>query len=260
MDKAIWGEPIVIDSEAGAIAASEHTPDNGEEAVESVVVMLHGLGGNRHEHNGIFTRMAARLASQGRAAVRFDFLGNGESARDSEFMTLESMKADTMNVLSFVENKYGDKPKYILGLSLGGLVAAVIASLREDLSGAVLWEPPFHLITTLRRLYGPMALDRVRVRGYLQAGLLKLSQSFVEQYEALDATKIASVIPGPVLLIQGDQDMVVTMEDARLWQNAFSGNSAFKLSVVEGADHAFSSEAHALEVIELTAEFLDGLK
>lgn len=259
MDKTVWGEQIFIDSNAGAIAASLHRPEQAA-APKAVVVLLHGLGGNRHEHNGIFTRLSAHLAQDGFVAIRFDFLGNGESAHESDFMTLETMKADVEAVFSFVRREFGELPEYILGLSLGGLLAAVVASSKQNFSGVVLWEPPFHLIRTLRRLYGPMAIDRVRVRGYLQAGMLKLSKEFVEQYDALDAGLVAGMIPSPVLLVQGDADTVVTMDDAALWKEAFGGKDDFELSVVEEADHAFSSESHALEVIELTNRFIKSVQ
>ena len=61
--------------------------------------MCHGLGGNRHEHNGIFTRTAASFASSNIGAVRFDFRGNGESDFESEFMNLVSMKEDIYSVI-----------------------------------------------------------------------------------------------------------------------------------------------------------------
>ena len=61
-------------------------------------------------------------------------------------------------------------------------------------------------------------------------------------------------------VIQGDADTVVTMDDAALWKEAFGGKDDFELTVVEEADHAFSSESHALEVIELTNRFIKSVQ
>jgi dienelactone hydrolase len=218
------------------------------------VILLHGLGGNRHEHNGIFTRMAARLAQEGALALRFDFSGNGESDHDPEFMTLETMKADIDAVIEYLRNNEISKKEEIslIGLSLGGLLAAYAISYRQDLKAAALWEPPFNLVATLKRLYGPMAFDRVRVRGYLQAGLMKLNAQFLGQFLELDASAFVPLISKPVLLIQGEADQVVTMEDAARWESVFEKHPDFESFYLAEADHAFTSESDALSVIDRT--------
>lgn len=258
MEKTIWGEQIAIASPAGRIAASFHYPESGIDSAGAVVIMLHGLGGNRHEHNGIFTRMASRLAESGLMAVRFDFCGNGESDRSSEFMTLDSMLADIESVIAYSKTllKRDQVDIYVLGLSLGGLLAALTASKYPNVKAAVLWEPPFNLVATLKRLYGPLSFDKVRIRGYLQAGLLKLNADFIQQFEALDTNSICGLVSQPVLLVQGTADQVVTVGDADKWNEAMALNERFESVFIKDADHAFSSEKHALEVIELTLDWL----
>ncbi|MCA9814845.1 MAG: alpha/beta fold hydrolase [Candidatus Obscuribacterales bacterium] len=252
MNEIIWGEQLDIAGPAGRIAASIHRP--AESRDKGAVIFLHGLGGNRHEHNGIFTRMAARLAQEGVLALRFDFSGNGESDHDPEFMTLETMKADIDAVIEYLKNHEISPQEEIslIGLSLGGLLAAYAVSYRQDLKAAALWEPPFNLVATLKRLYGPMAFDRVRVRGYLQAGLMKLSAQFLGQFLELDAAAFVPLISKPVLLIQGEADQVVTMEDAARWESAFDKHADFDSFYLAGADHAFTSESDALSVIDHT--------
>lgn len=41
--------------------------------------MLHGFTGNKTETHFLYTRLARQLATQGIAALRFDFAGSGDS-------------------------------------------------------------------------------------------------------------------------------------------------------------------------------------
>ncbi|HMO23559.1 MAG TPA: dienelactone hydrolase family protein, partial [Candidatus Melainabacteria bacterium] len=88
--------------------------------------------------------------------------------------------------------------------------------------------------------------------GYLQAGLMKLNAQFLGQFLELDASAFVPLISKPVLLIQGEADQVVTMEDAARWESVFEKHADFESFYLAEADHAFTSESDALSVIDRT--------
>src|SRR5262249_39643197 len=155
-----------------SLKGNVHYPPNfskDDPTKRPAVLMLHGLGGNRDEHNGLFIRSAASLALSGMVALRIDFRGAGETGGDTQAMTIETQVQDAADPLDRLGDlPFVDKSKLaILGLSFGGLTGAICAGRREDVKALVLWEAPHDMVATMKRLYGPLAVKGVRARGYL---------------------------------------------------------------------------------------------
>lgn len=255
MDDTTWGQLVYLDTGNGRITGNLHVSPQPSE--KPSIIMLHGLGGNRHEHNGIFTRTASHFAHHGYPSIRFDFRGNGESDHDHEFMTLDTMKEDVRLVFEYLKTRQdlNSSMVYLFGLSLGGLVAAASACEIEEVKAAVLWEAPFNLVRNLKRLFGPLSFTKIKARGYWQNGMMKLNADFMEHFDKLTAGDLESRMKIPVLFIQGDADEVVTVDDAKHWQESFR-NKDFQLHIIEGGDHTFTEEEHAVQAIDLTTEWL----
>ena len=81
-----------------------HLPSSGT-APFPVVVICHGLGGNKigqFQYNVLFSEM---LAEYGIASVRFDFRGSGDSEGEFAETTLEKCVVDTCSVLECVQTQ-----------------------------------------------------------------------------------------------------------------------------------------------------------
>ncbi|MCA9801617.1 MAG: alpha/beta fold hydrolase [Cyanobacteria bacterium HKST-UBA02] len=251
--ESVFGKRVSIDIAGETIAASLHQPEKN--AGVAPVLLLHGLGGSRHEHNGIFIRTAARMAAAGITVMRMDFRGAGESTGTTINMKPSSLVADTLAGIAFLKESCQAERVTVLGLSLGGLVASLAALESEDLDSLVLWEAPFDLIETFTRLLGPFSIEKVRARGYLQAGLLQVSHDFVEGFRRLDSRELMKAVTIPVLVVQGTDDKIVRFEDAERWRKALIG-SRCEVVYVKDADHAFPAEAHAEKAIAETIAWL----
>ena len=256
MDDTTWGQLVHIDTGNGRITGNLHLPP--EQSQKPSIIMLHGLGGNRHEHNGIFTRTASHLAHHGYPSIRFDFRGNGESDHDHEFMTLDTMKEDIRLVFDYLKSRddLNSMQVYLFGLSLGGLVAAASACETKEVKAAVLWEAPFNLVRNLKRLFGPLSFNQIKARGYWQNGMMKLNAHFMEHFDKLTAGDLEPQLQMPLLFVQGDADEIVTVDDAREWEASFGGRDDFELHFIAGGDHTFTQEEHAVQAIDLTTEWL----
>lgn len=256
-----WGSPITIEHMHGSLKANLHFPPDFDGAATTktypAVLLLHGLGGNREEHNGIFIRTAATFALAGFIALRVDFRGAGETGGDTQDMTIESEVQDAADcikhllALPFVRREQ----LAILGLSFGGLAGAILAARRKDIAALVLWEAPYDMIATMKRLYGHVSVRSVRARGYLQAGMLKLSPAFFDTLEALDVDSTIAGYAGPVLIVQGVEDAVVPVDTAYHWRRGFT-STVTDVHLIQEADHAFTHEKWAWEAINHTLQWL----
>ncbi|MBZ0189459.1 MAG: alpha/beta fold hydrolase [Candidatus Obscuribacterales bacterium] len=251
----IFGRRITIDVSGETIVGNLHEPQG--ESPGAPVLLLHGLGGSRQEHNGLFLRTAALLAASGFTVLRIDFRGHGESSGFTLSCNPESLIEDALIGVSFLRELPGcqDKKVSLLGLSLGGLVAALTTRQSDDIGAMVLWEAPFNLIETFTRLLGPFSFEKVRARGYLQAGMIQISDDFVEGFAKRDCRELMADVSIPSLIVQGREDKIVLFEDADRWRHALR-SSACEVVYIAGGDHAFPAEDHAYQVIETTRAWL----
>jgi fermentation-respiration switch protein FrsA (DUF1100 family) len=139
---------------------------------------------------------------------------------------------------------------------MGGLTAAAVSGRREDVHSLVLWQPPFDLSATMTRLFGPLSTTKVRARGYFQAGMLELSEEFFTCLENFSIAREVRSFDGPVLIVNGKKDTIVPPETAKLWMEAFQ-HADLRVSMIDGADHAFTQDVWAWQAIGQTALWLE---
>lgn len=254
--QTFWGAPVTIEHMHGSLKGNIHFPPDfsrDDPHKYPAVLIVHGLGGNRDECNGIFIRAAASLALAGIIALRIDCRGAGETGGDTQLITIETEIQDATDALEHLaERTYVDKNRLgLLGFSFGGLAGACLAGRRDDVKALALWESPHDMIATMKRLYGSANVKAVRARGYLQAGLMRLGPEFFETLEALDVNATIEHFARPVLVVQGVEDTVVPVDTAFVWKRNFVGTQT-EVHLIQHADHAFTQEAWAWDAIEAT--------
>lgn len=84
----------------------------------AIVLLVHGLGA----HSGWFEAIGRRLKVRGLFAVSYDQVGFGKRA-DQEFLGYEQWLDDLASVYNHLKKQYKDKPIFIMGNSMGGVVA-----------------------------------------------------------------------------------------------------------------------------------------
>lgn len=221
------------------------------------VILIHGLGATRHEHNGLFMRLAVTLAMAGFVVLRLDMRGSGESCGTTRDISVFSWIEDVQSAIDYLKSTPVVDPDKIalLGLSLGGLVAAGTVGVSKDVAAIVMWEAPFNLGATMIRTFGPHTLSHIKFRGYFQAGLIQLGVPFFEQLEKFNPAKRVQKFNGPSLIVNGSTDWIVPPENVDRWKEAFEGK-ALDVHMVEGGDHAFTKEPWALDAINKSTQWL----
>jgi dipeptidyl aminopeptidase/acylaminoacyl peptidase len=214
------------------------------------VALLHGFGAHHIEAHSLFTKTGRALAASGIGALRFSFRGNGDSEGEFKDVTISGEVEDARAGLGFLGAQPEVDPNRLglLGLSLGGLVAACAAASEPSVRALALWAPVAHMGELLLATGTAAQTREVESRGYTDIGGLALGAVFVR--EAMTANPVAALAgyAGPVLVVHGDADETVPPEHGRRYA-AELGERA-ELRIIPGADHVFSSLEWEREVIE----------
>ena len=234
------------------IAASIHIPD---QTPAPGVVMCHGFTGHRGEAHFLFVKTARALCSAGYNVLRFDFRGSGDSEGRFRDMTISTEIEDALEALQVMraEPTVDADRVALIGLSLGGLVAACTAARDGNVRALVLWSAVAdmeELITN--RWQMPTDPDGPE---YFEHGAFEIGAEFLRDTVRVKPLQEIANFEGPVLVVHGDEDGSVPLEHAHRYIDAVPSDDA-RLYVVEGGDHTFSTVALEKEVIAETERFL----
>lgn len=226
------------------------TPDGGAQAV---VVLVHGM----HEHSGRYAYLASKLMEAGLEVSAFDLRGHGQSDGERGFVeSLDELVADLHAFLALVRLESADRPVFLMGHSMGGLIASAHAvdCGSGDLAGIILSSPaleipapaPLRAIAPYMSRWFPrmpttgvdltkISRDPVVQRNYA-ADPLNINRGVRARlgYEILrTAVRIREqpeVFNGPLYLFHGDQDSLTAPAGSQwLAENAASDDVTLRL-------------------------------
>ena len=204
----------------------------------SVVVIGHGV--TSHWDRPWQTELAAACASVGIASVLVSFAGNGRSEGCFDEVTPTKEAADLGSVLDALE-AWGVARLAYTGHSMGGAVGCLRASIDPRIEALVSLAGMFHVGTFMQRTFG-----------HLPYGGLMLDKPGCTWNRTLEAdaarlgslTRQAAAVRVPWLLVHGDQDELVPLQDS-LDAQAAAGARA-ELVVLPGVDHRFTDAIPAM--------------
>ena len=240
-----------------------------------VVVLLQGSGPNdRDETVGAlkpFRDIAEGLAEQGIAAYRFDkrtYVYGNELAVKKDVSLVDEYIEDAVNAVQLLaaQEKIDPDRIFVLGHSLGGnAIPAVARALEQAPVNAcgfiMMAASPRPLEVLIREQYDflyslmpEITEEQQAEKDALFAELDKLQDldslseddmvagaysSYWKWLAAYDILQAAGEITQPVLLLQGEEDYQATMEDFRLWKDAFGNRENWHLISYPGLTHIF---------------------
>lgn len=209
---------------------------------DAIVIMSHGFTGDKSEW-GRFDKTAEALNKQDYNVLNFDFSGSGESDDDS--LSVDKQVDDLQSAIKYAQNR-GLNEIGLLGLSLGGLISLKVYD--ERIKTMVLWAPVTDKIRySWRQRYSPEQLQELEERGYIakirDKGIRRkiiIDKQMLKDREGVDQKSLSSKIKCPVLIIHGDEDDRVPLQDSKNAMKYLPKNS--KLEIIAGADHDFTEQ------------------
>ena len=214
-----------------------------ERGAKNIVVLGHGVTGNKDRP--FIVALAEGLAAVGIPALRFSFSGNGAS----EGRFIDSTISKEVDDLCVVLDRLKDYAICYVGHSMGGAVGVLRASEDSRIQLLVSLAGMVHTKAFAQREFGDVTPDE----GFMwDEPDCPLSQVYMD-----DLTQINTVVDRapqitvPWLLVHGDEDDVVPIEDSHDILEGVDGQA--QLITLEGASHVFSDEYTPVMVEKVVA-------
>lgn len=238
------------------------------------IVLVHGSGPNDRDEtlgaNKPFRDIAEGLAAQGIAVYRYDkrtYVYGQEMAADTSLTLAEETIQDAVSAVKLLARQENIDPGkiFVAGHSLGGqAIPAIHAALTDqaDAAGYIFLAAPARKLSMLMReqydfLYSlmPELTEEQKVQkdaAYVELDKLndpeKLKDEEVvmgaygiywKNLEQYDQVVEAAVISVPCLVLQGEEDYQVTMEDYEIWEETYAKQENWQFKSYAGLTHLF---------------------
>jgi hypothetical protein len=220
-------------------------------------------------HSNMYAQLAWRLAQRGIASLRYDKRGIGGSAAGVD-LAMSSFDDFAEDALAAARSLAGDErfgPIGIVGHSEGGWLAIRAALRGAPVQGVALVAAAGRPFLTLLRAQLSQQLDSagmaqfdaamaVYLKGQLPVGLpaylqplfRPVNQRFTASVVSYDALAELRRLDLPVLILQGDKDVQVSLQDAEALAGAKPGA---RVVLIPGANHLFQATDRADRVAQL---------
>lgn len=245
----------IVNSHRDLLHGDVHLPEEPEGA--PVVILCHGFKGFKSW--GFFPYAAEFFALKGFAAVRFNFSLNGVEETFGEFTALErfarntiSRELDDLRDLVDAVSDGGILPEEcdrsriaLLGHSLGGGVTVVHASEDTRIAAVAGWAPVADFMRwgkktrAMWRKNGRMEIENARTGQMMPMDVIMLDDLEANR-ERFDIPAAASRLTVPLLVVHGEQDVSVPIEEGRRIVAATDPSHA-RLHPVPNGDHTFGA-------------------
>jgi alpha-beta hydrolase superfamily lysophospholipase len=250
-----------------------------EGAARAVLAVVHGYA----EHSGRYDWAGRRLAEAGYAVHAYDLRGHGRSPGDRTLVKSFREHLDDLDRFLAVLHADDPRPPFLVGHSMGGLIAALYVTTRtRPLAGVILSGPALGPVPWSARLLSPVtALAAKASPGFgmrqLDAATVSRDPEVVAAYasdplvyhgkmpaattsaatRAIDtARRRASVVTIAVLVMHGSEDELTEHAGSAWWcEHTSSTDKTFRLW--DGLAHEILNEPEKEAVFAELRAWLD---
>lgn len=237
---------IFITSKRGTvIPVSLYEP----EQIKGVLLMAHSFRSQKEE-DGRYTFIGEELSKNSILCIAPDFPGNGVSEEPFEAYSLTSCLDDLESCYDFVKENYvfDEKRLSLLGYSMGGRIISLFYDKHKEFSKLLFWASVLRNYSEadvfLKQDLGALKKE-CEEKGYcdffdiFDEVYIRMSKQFVFDLLQKDALSPLKDFKGEALILQGDRDITIEVENGQLIYDALEATDRKKLVMMHGADHGF---------------------
>jgi dienelactone hydrolase len=239
-----------------------------------VVVFVHGSGPSDMDEsvgpNKPFKDLAAGLAAKGIASIRYVKRSMIYSSSFVKTFTVkEEVLDDALAAIAIARNTPGVNKSqiFLMGHSLGGMLAPRIAGLAPDLAGIILAAAPARKLsdviaeqnkylyvvsgdtTALMKKQFEETANQIDRTKLLKLGdiapdsiILSAPASYWIDINNYDQVGSAKKLNRKILILQGENDFQVSVQDFNIWRNALAANKNVTFKLYPDLNHLLSSQ------------------
>lgn len=265
---AVAASPIETPGPSGPLAGTYIDAGKGA----PVVLIIPGSGPTDRDGNnrlGVtaapYRLLAEALAARGVSSVRIDkrgMFGSKGAISNPNQVTIADYADDAQAWAAAIRKRSGTPCVWLLGHSEGGLIALAAGQRPAGLCGIITVSAPGRklgdvireqlkanpanapildvALGTLDKLEAGQAVDSATLPQALQPLFYNDVQPFLRDLLAHDPARLAGSLPLPLLVIQGDRDIQVTVEDAKRLAKA---QPRARLAILPGVNHVLKLPA-----------------
>lgn len=247
---------------------------------KAAILLVHGLG----EHCGRYSALAAALNNANYAVCSIDLPGHGQSEGDPGHIDrFADFEKAVLSLHGKIQQWYPNRPIFILGHSMGGLISTHFVLEHQDLfkgallSGAALQSPQvppawqmaiMKVISMIVPRFGALTLDAscisrdpAVVDKYMNDPLVnkgKLSaRLLVEMFKTMaECIERASEIKLPIRVMHGGGDVMTAPAGSELLHSRVSSSDK-ELAIYDGLYHEIFNEPEAEEIFAEVVSWLN---
>jgi len=222
-----------------------------------VVLLIAGSGpSDADETQGAlkpFADIAKGLAEQGVSSLRVEkrTYGYADSFEATDGIEEEYLE-DCRAAIQWLREQERTERVYLLGHSMGGQVAPVLAAQDGDIAGMILWNStPRHLADVIRNQFIQLDPENKGAYEELAAAAKEVSYETADGshyyfgvngyywagYNEIDVIGSIKTAGIPVLIINSRNDSQIFEEDIQLWQEAFQSSEDVEIKLYDDMTH-----------------------
>jgi alpha-beta hydrolase superfamily lysophospholipase len=251
-----------------------------EDQVRASIIIVHGLG----EHSGRYENVVNYLAPLGYALYAFDLIGHGKSEGERAFVEKFEDFTDTLTMYkSKVRGWQPDKPLFLMGHSMGGLIASeYLIDHSDEFNGAVISAPLIMVPDNINK--ATILVGKILSKIAPSMGITAVDPSAVSRdpgvvhaYETdplvfhgkttarLSAELLKAImrvndkfgeITVPFIVLQGSDDKLVNPQGSKMLYE-YAGSEDKSMKIYDGLYHEVFNEPERDQVLADVAAWLD---
>jgi hypothetical protein len=239
---------ITIKSDGPELPARLSLPKDSKGKLP-VVILVHGSGANDMNEtigaNAPFRDLSKGLNEKGIAVIRYNkrSLVDATSVKDYDSETVNDAVAAVE--LAAQMHEIDSNRIYVLGHSLGGQLAPRIAEKCNKIKGIIIWAGNTRkLKSTLEEQLKYLGVAEKNLEETVNQQLSVLPAGYLDFDNQYSPTETARKLNIPMLVMQGESDYNVTMEDFNNWKTALKDHKNVIFKSYPKLNHLFFKINH----------------